>query len=395
VDFVSFVVQALKPLTTKDTKLHEGTHKQISPNYDLIYSHNMRAILAGGGTGGHVIPALAIAQELQKQYGAELLFIGTSRGIENRLVPAGGFPLKLIEVGTLNRVSWKTRLKTFSGLPAAVLEARRMLKEFRPNVVIGVGGYASGPAMLAAVLGRIPTVAFEPNVVPGFANRAVARWVSAAAVHFEETAKFFKNAKVTGIPVRQAFFDIARKTSGPPTLLVFGGSQGAQAINRVMIESASTLCERIPGLHIVHQTGERDYNSAQAAYTSLGGAVEAHRFIDNMPSYFAQADLIVCRSGASTVAEIMAAGKPAVFVPFPRAADDHQKRNAEVLDKVGAAVMLEESKLNPASLVGTVSNLFADKTRLTQMGEAASKLAHPNAARDIAAMAARLAGATT
>lgn len=355
----------------------------------------MRAILAGGGTGGHVIPALAIAQELQMQYGAELLFIGTSRGIENRLVPAAGFPLKLIEVGTLNRVSWKTRLKTFSGLPGAVLEARRMLKEFRPNVVIGVGGYASGPAMLAAIIGRVPTVAFEPNVVPGFANRAVARWVSAAAVHFEETTKFFKNAKVTGIPVRQAFFEIAHKTSGPPTLLVFGGSQGAQAINRVMIESASTLRERISGIHIIHQTGERDYNSAQAAYTSLGGAVEAHRFIDNMPSYFAQVDLIVCRSGASTVAEIMAAGKPAVFVPFPRAADDHQKRNAEVLDKAGAAVMLEESKLNPVSLVETVSSLFADKTRLTQMGEAASKLAHPNAARDIAAMAARLAGATT
>ena len=355
----------------------------------------MRAILAGGGTGGHVIPALAIAQELQMQYGAELLFIGTSRGIENRLVPAAGFPLKLIEVGTLNRVSWKTRLKTFSGLPGAVLEARRRLKEFRPNVVIGVGGYASGPAMLAAIIGRVPTVAFEPNVVPGFANRAVARWVSAAAVHFEETTKFFKNAKVTGIPVRQAFFEIAHKTSGPPTLLVFGGSQGAQAINRVMIESASTLRERISGIHIIHQTGERDYNSAQAAYTSLGGAVEAHRFIDNMPSYFAQVDLIVCRSGASTVAEIMAAGKPAVFVPFPRAADDHQKRNAEVLDKAGAAVLLEESKLNPVSLVETVSSLFADKTRLTQMGEAASKLAHPNAARDIAAMAARLAGATT
>jgi UDP-N-acetylglucosamine--N-acetylmuramyl-(pentapeptide) pyrophosphoryl-undecaprenol N-acetylglucosamine transferase len=353
----------------------------------------MRAILAGGGTGGHVIPALAIAQELQKQYGTELLFIGTSRGIENRLVPAAGFPLKLIEVGTLNRVSWKTRLKTFSGLPGAVLEARRMLKEFRPDVVIGVGGYASGPAMLAAVFGRIPTVAFEPNVVPGFANRAVARWVSAAAVHFDETAKFFKNAKVTGIPVRQAFFEISRKISGPPTLLVFGGSQGAQAINRVMIESASALRERIPGIRIIHQTGERDYNSVQAAYTSLGGAVEAHRFIDNMPSYFAQADLIVCRSGASTVAEIMAAGKPAVFVPFPRAADDHQKRNAEVLAKAGAAVMLEESKLNKESLVETVSSLFADQPRLTQMGETASKLAHPNAAGDIATMAANLARA--
>ncbi len=352
----------------------------------------MRAILAGGGTGGHVIPALAIAQELKKQYGAELLFIGTARGIENRLVPAAGFPLKRIEVGTLNRVSWKTRLKTFSGLPGAVLEARRMLKEFRPDVVIGVGGYASGPAMLAAVLGRLPTVAFEPNVVPGFANRVVARWVSAAAVHFEETARYFKNAKVTGVPVRQAFFEVATKDSGPPTLLVFGGSQGAQAINRVMIESAPALRERIPGIRIIHQTGERDYNAAEAAYTSLGGSVQAHRFIDDMPAYFAQADLVVCRSGASTVAEITAAGKPAVFVPFPRAADDHQKRNAEALERASAAVMLEESDLNRESLVDTVTSLFADRARLAQMGQAASNLAHPNAARDVADIAARLAG---
>ena len=347
----------------------------------------MRAILAGGGTGGHVIPALAIAQELKNQYQAELLFIGTARGIENRLVPVAGFPLKLIEVGTLNRVSWKTRLKTFSGLPGAVFKARRMLKEFRPDVVIGVGGYASGPAMLAAVLGRIPTVAFEPNVVPGFANRVVARWVSAAAVHFEETAKYFKNAKVTGVPVRHAFFEVAAKNAGCPTLLVFGGSQGAQAINRVMIESVPNLLERIPGIHIIHQTGERDYDAAQVAYASLDGAAEAHRFIDNMPAYFAQADLIVCRSGASTVAEIAAAGKAAVFVPFPRAADDHQKRNAEALARAGAAVMLEEINLDRESLVNTVAGLFSDQPRLTQMGIAASKLAHPNAARDIAIMA--------
>jgi UDP-N-acetylglucosamine--N-acetylmuramyl-(pentapeptide) pyrophosphoryl-undecaprenol N-acetylglucosamine transferase len=351
----------------------------------------MKAILAGGGTGGHVIPALAIAQELKKQYGAELLFIGTARGIENRLVPAAGFTLKLIEVGTLNRVSWKTRLKTFSGLPSAVFAARRMLKEFGPDVVIGVGGYASGPAMLAAVWGRVPTVAFEPNVVPGFANRVVARWVSAAAVHFEETARCFKNAKVTGVPVRQAFFEVAPKNSGPPTLLVFGGSQGAQAINRVMIEAVPALQERIPGIHIIHQTGERDYNAAATAYTSLGGAVEVHKFIDNMPSYFAQADLIVCRSGASTVAEITAAGKAAVFVPFPRAADDHQKRNAEALERAGAAVMLDEMNLSRETLVNAVAGLFSDRARLTQMGEAASKLSHPNAARDIAIMAKGLA----
>jgi UDP-N-acetylglucosamine--N-acetylmuramyl-(pentapeptide) pyrophosphoryl-undecaprenol N-acetylglucosamine transferase len=354
----------------------------------------MRVILAGGGTGGHVIPALAIAQELKNQYAAELLFIGTARGIENRMVPAAGFPLHLIEVGTLNRVSLGTRLKTAVRLPAAVWEARRLLTEFRPDVVIGVGGYASGPAMLAAILKRIPTLAFEPNVVPGFANRIVARWVSAAAVHFQETAKYFRHAAVTGVPVRQAFFEIAnqRAPSATPTLLVFGGSQGARSINQIMIESAPALRQRVPGIHIVHQTGERDYNDALMAYAPLGGALEAHRFIDNMPDYFSRADLLLCRSGASTVAEITAAGKPSVFVPFPRAADDHQKRNAQALEQARAAVMLEESKLNRETLVDTVSALLTDPARLKQMSEAAHKLAHPGAAHDIAEMAAKLAG---
>src|SRR5215471_443743 len=181
----------------------------------------MRAILAGGGTGGHVIPALAIARELQQRYGAELLFIGTARGIENRMVPAAGFELRLIEVGALKNVSLATRARTLFDLPRAILACWRMLAEFRPDVVIGVGGYASGPAMLAAWLRGIPTLAFEPNVVPGFANRVVARLVSAAAVHFEETKKYFRNAQVTGVPVRKEFFlqkdVVARNTQ---TLLV-------------------------------------------------------------------------------------------------------------------------------------------------------------------------------
>src|SRR5712664_1232894 len=201
----------------------------------------MRAIVAGGGTGGHVIPALAIAHELQKRYSGEVLFIGTARGIENRLVPAAGFPLRLVQVGALNKVSLKTRLKTLFDLPRAVWDSRRVLAEFRPDVVIGVGGYASGPAMLAAVVKHIPTLAFEPNVVPGFANRMVARFVSGAAVHFEETAKYFRHAEVTGVPVRQAFFEIPAKRGGTPTLLVFGGSQGAHAINEAMIRCLSVL----------------------------------------------------------------------------------------------------------------------------------------------------------
>jgi len=358
----------------------------------VVYSHHMRAILAGGGTGGHVIPALAIANQLKKDYGAEVLFIGTARGIENRLVPAAGHPLKLVRVGALKNVSLVTRLKTAFDLPRALWDAGGMLSEFAPDVVIGVGGYASGPAMMAAVVKHIPTLAFEPNVVPGFANRMVARFVSGAAVHFEETARYFRHGEVTGVPVRQAFFDIPFKSGGTPTVLVFGGSQGAHAINQAMIRCLPVLCREAPGIHIIHQTGERDYNDALAAYQSLADAVQVFKFIDDMPAAFARADLVVCRSGASTVAEITAAGKPAVFVPFPRAADDHQRINAEALAKHGAAVVVEESKLEGVWLAETIAALLQDFQRLHRMNHAARELAHPNAARDIAAMAARVAG---
>ncbi len=354
----------------------------------------MRAILAGGGTGGHVIPALAIAHELQKQYNAEILFIGTARGIENRLVPAAGFPLRLVQVGALNKVSFKTRLKTLFDLPRAVWDARRILAEFRPDIVIGVGGYASGPAMLAAILKGTPTLAFEPNVVPGFANRIVARWVSGAAVHFEETARYFRNAEVTGVPVREAFFRIVGQatTNANPTLLVFGGSQGANAINQAMIQCLPELVKQIPNIHIIHQTGERGYNDAQAAYQQTGMAAEVAPFITDMPSVFARADLLLCRSGASTVAEITAAGKPAVFVPFPLAADDHQRVNAQALERAGAAVVAEETQLERVWLADTIAALLTDPGRLQRMSAAARSLAHRDAARDIAEMAARLAG---
>jgi UDP-N-acetylglucosamine--N-acetylmuramyl-(pentapeptide) pyrophosphoryl-undecaprenol N-acetylglucosamine transferase len=351
----------------------------------------MRIIIAGGGTGGHVIPALAIAQQLKKQFGAEILFIGTARGIETRLVPQAGFPLQLIQVGALKNVSLMTRAKTMFDLPRAISACSRMLTEFDPEVVIGVGGYASGPAMVAALRRRLPTLAFEPNVVPGFANRMIARWVSAAAVHFEETCQYFPHCRVTGVPVRGAFFSIAPKVSGAPTLLVFGGSQGARAINNAMIESLPGLRANIPGIHIIHQTGERDYDRVLAAYQQSGISGEVHKFIDDMPTTFARADLLVCRSGASTVGEITAAAKPAIFVPFPAAADDHQNVNARALERAGAAVVVEESNLGAAYLVETVGTLIGDAPRLRSMGDAARALAHPKAVEEIAEMVEKLA----
>ncbi len=363
----------------------------------------MRAILAGGGTGGHVIPALAIAQELRSSHAADIKFIGTARGLETKLVPGAGFELALIEVGALKNVGLATRLATLWQLPKAVLASRRILRDFRPDVVIGVGGYASGPAVLAAEMAGIPTLLFEPNFVPGFANRMVARWASAAAVQFEETRHHFPNAQVTGVPVRKEFFSLPpRAADAPPTLLVFGGSQGAAALNRVMMESAAAL--QRAGVSVIHQTGERDYNQVQSAYREAGiglcgsgrparpGEAEVVAFIDRMPQAFARADLLLCRSGASTVAEVAAAGKPAIFVPFPRAADDHQRRNAEALAQAGGALLIPEAVLTSERLMTPVSKLLADRAGLTQMGVAARRLAHPNAAEAVVALAARLTG---
>jgi UDP-N-acetylglucosamine--N-acetylmuramyl-(pentapeptide) pyrophosphoryl-undecaprenol N-acetylglucosamine transferase len=247
--------------------------------------------------------------------------------------------------------------------------------------------------MLTAALSGRPTLVFEPNVVPGFANRIVAPMVSAAAVHFSETCRYFRSCRVTGVPIRRNFFQVAsRPEHAPPTLLVFGGSQGARAINKAVIAALRPLCDRVPGLHIIHQTGERDYNEAQTDYLHAGVSAELYPFIDDMPGAFARADLLLCRSGASSVAEITAAGKPAIFVPFPQASDDHQRRNAEALAQAGAALMLPESELTPERLAEAVASVMFERRKLTRMAAAARSLSHPNAARDIADMAARLAG---
>lgn len=348
----------------------------------------MRVVIAGGGTGGHVIPALAIGRELQARYGAELLFIGTARGLETRLVPEAGFTLKLVQVGALKNVSLLTRLKTLFDLPRAVLAAGKMLRDFRPDVVIGVGGYASGPAMVAALLKGIPTLAFEPNAVPGFANRAVGKWVSAAAVHFADTKRYFRNAQVTGVPVRPEFFQSAENAESK-TLLITGGSQGARAINRSMAAALPELA-KVPGLRIIHQTGERDFEETRAAYAKAGVEAKASAFIQDMAAAFGEAALIVCRSGASTVAEVAAAGKPAIFIPFPFAADDHQTKNAEALAASGAAIVLPEKGLTPQLLAAKIAELMTDPVRLRKMSANAREQAHRGAVEAIAEMVQRL-----
>ena len=355
----------------------------------------LRVLIAGGGTGGHIIPALAVARELVSRHGAEILFIGTPRGMESRLVPAAGFKLHLIQVGQLKNVSLMTRLRTLIDLPRSILACRRLIREFNPGVVFGVGGYASGPAMAAAIWLKTPTMAFEPNAMPGLANRLVGKHVQAAAINFPAAAKWFRNCEVTGIPVRPEFFVVEPASENSSQLLVFGGSQGARIFNVNLPRVILALLDAVPGLTVLHQSGARHVESTQAAYAETGADPrrwQVQAFVEDMPVEFARAHLVMARSGASTVAELAAAGKPALLVPFAAAADQHQKRNAEGMVGAGAAVMLEEKELEiPGKLVETLTGLLGDPVRLAAMGAAARTQAHPGAAERIADRLAALA----
>ena len=355
----------------------------------------LRILIAGGGTGGHIIPALAVARALAERHAAEVLLVGTARGLESRLVPEAGFPLKLIDVGPLKSVSLMTRLHTLAGLPRSIANCKRLMNEFRPGAVLGVGGYASGPAMAAALRLRIPTMAYEPNAMPGLANRLVGKWVQAAAINFPAAAKWFRNAEVTGVPVRQEFFSLAAP-AGAPHLLVFGGSQGARLFNTRLPHIIKSLLESVPGLTALHQSGERNFEATHAAYAASGADPTRWvvlPFVDKMAAEFARAHLIMSRSGATTVAEEAAAGKPALLVPFAAATDEHQRRNAEAMVTAGAAVMLEEKDLGtPDKLLSILAGLIADPVRLAAMAAAARTQAHPGAAERIADKLAELAG---
>jgi UDP-N-acetylglucosamine--N-acetylmuramyl-(pentapeptide) pyrophosphoryl-undecaprenol N-acetylglucosamine transferase len=354
----------------------------------------LRVFIAGGGTGGHVLPALAIARELRDKAGADVRFIGTARGLETRLVPEAGFQLQVVRSGQLKNVSLATRAKTALDVPRGVLECRRLIREFRPQVVVGVGGYASGPGMIAAIMQGVPTVAYEPNAVPGMTNRWLGKRVNAAAVNFEQTARYFRNAEVTGVPVRPEIFDLcSRPADGSPRLLVTAGSQGARIFNELMPKLVVELLATVPGLTVVHQAGARHVLATRAAFEASGAdparwMVEA--FLEDMPAQYGAADVVLARSG-STVAELCAAGKPSVLVPFAAAADDHQRKNAEVLVNAGAAVMLLERQATADSLLEALTSLLLDAGRRAEMAANAKKLAKPGALERIAGIVKRVA----
>jgi UDP-N-acetylglucosamine--N-acetylmuramyl-(pentapeptide) pyrophosphoryl-undecaprenol N-acetylglucosamine transferase len=353
----------------------------------------LRILIAGGGTGGHIFPALAVARELVSRHGAEVLLVGTARGLESRLVPEAGFPLRLIDVGPLKSVSLLTRLKTMARLPGSIGDCKRLIREFRPAAVLGVGGYASGPAMAAALWLKVPAMAFEPNAMPGLANRLVGKRVQAAAINFPATAKWFRNAEITGVPVRPEFFAL-EAPSGPPHLLIFGGSQGARIFNEHMPRVITDLLNAVPGLTVLHQSGLRHFEVTEAAYKASGADPsrwQVQAFLNDMAAQVERAHLVMSRSGASTVAELAAAGKPALLVPFAAATDEHQRRNAEAMQSAGASVMLQEPELDvPGKLLDALVGLLTSPERLAAMAAAARTQAHPGAAARIADRLAEL-----
>ncbi|HUP04414.1 MAG TPA: undecaprenyldiphospho-muramoylpentapeptide beta-N-acetylglucosaminyltransferase [Bryobacteraceae bacterium] len=339
-----------------------------------------RFLLAGGGSGGHVIPLLAVARELRRR-GHSLFFVGTSRGLENKLVPAEGFHLKLISVGGLNRVGLGRKLATLAALPFATAKCLGLLRGV--DAVFSIGGYAAGPPVMAALLRRTPVIVMEPNAVPGFTNRVIGRFVRRALVSFPETARFFAagRAELTGLPVREEFFQVPPKAPGGPfTVLVTGGSQGSRTLNRAVKESWPLFQRAGLPVRIIHQTGPEACEALRAEFAGTGLEGEVVPFIAAMPAVFAAADLIVCRSGAGAVSELAAAGKPAVLVPFPFAADDHQTRNAEAMERAGAARLVKDSEMTGQRLFAVVSELTAAPETLAAMSHAARRLARPGAA---------------
>lgn len=339
--------------------------------------------MAGGGTGGHVIPAIAVARELCAM-GQDVMFVGTGRGVEAGLVPAAGFRLELIDVGGMKGLDWLTRAMSAWRLVAETLKLVVKFGHWEPCAVFSMGGYVAGPPTLAGLLRGLPVVVMEPNAMPGVTNRWVGNWVTRALISFEESRTHFpeKLTELTGLPVRDEFFALTPKPDdGVLTVLITGGSQGSQRLNSAARDAWPMIREAGLPVRLIHQSGTAmaDELARGFAATGLAGGVTA--FVGDMPAAFAQADLVVCRSGAGAVSELAAAGKAAVLVPYPFAADDHQTKNAEALVRTGAARMVTDSEWTGARFFAVLREFIGDRAQLVRMGAAAKKLARPGAAR--------------
>ena len=347
----------------------------------------LRILIAGGGTGGHLFPGVAIAEEIRARHAdAEVTFVGTKRGIEARVLPELGWPLELIEVSGLKTVGAAGAIRGLFRLPRAYWQARALVKRHRPDAVIGVGGYASGPVVLAARMRGIPTAICEQNSIPGLTNKMLGRLARAVFLSFDESRRFFNPKKIlmTGNPVRRDLLHRLLAAGPAPApdrvhVLVCGGSQGAVAVNEVASAALASLAKD-HALAITHQTGEKDLEPTRARYAAAHVDATCHAFIKDMASADLAADLIICRAGATTVAELAIAGKPAIFIPYPFAADNHQELNAREMAAKGAALMFKQSELTPATLADALRPLLSDPSRRADMGAAMKSLARPQAA---------------
>jgi UDP-N-acetylglucosamine--N-acetylmuramyl-(pentapeptide) pyrophosphoryl-undecaprenol N-acetylglucosamine transferase len=343
----------------------------------------MRVLIAAGGTGGHIYPGIAVAKETMRRNPASVVrFVGTARGLENRLVPQAGFELSLIESAGLVNMGLMQRLRGLAILPKSFLAARQVIKAFAPDVVVGAGGYVSGPVLMTASLMKLPAVLMESNAVPGFTNRRLARFVDVAAVSFDAALPYFPGkGVVTGNPVRREFFDIKAKPRDPEcaALLLFGGSQGSRAINEAMIAALPYLESHRQRLRVTHQTGPADFAKVRDAYLANGWSeADVREYIDQMTEAFAMNDLIVSRAGATTSAELMAAGKAAIMIPLPGQLE--QQRNAEALQNAGGARMILQPDLSGDRLAQEIIALVDAPERITAMEDAARKMAREDAA---------------
>lgn len=346
----------------------------------------MKLLIAGGGTGGHVFPALAIAREwLSRGEEREVVLVGTQRGIEMKLVPQAGLPLETLRVAGLKGKGGATLFKNLTMLLPAMFDARRVLRKHKPVAAFGVGGYAAGPMLLATWLGGVPNIIFEPNAEPGLTNKLLAHLAKRIATGYEISAQTWgKKAIVTGCPVRAEFFSIAPRAPGNPLrLLVTGGSQGALPVNRAFVDSMDRLAARKNELSIVHQTGERGYDAVRTAYARREILAEVVPFLANMPERFGWADVIVCRAGAITAAEVAAAGRAAIFIPFGRATDSHQLRNAQEMARAGAGRVITEPELTAQKLTGEIFSLLDQPQEIEKLSSNARALARPHATREI------------
>lgn len=350
----------------------------------------LRILVAGGGTGGHLYPGIAVVRELRARDPRTIAsFVGTAQGIEARVIPREGFELDVIRSGGLKGKSVAARARGVLLLPASARDAWRVVSRRRPHIVMGVGGYSSGPVVLVAALRGIPTLLLEQNAVPGLTNRLLAPVVRAAAVTYDATLPFFKGRGfVSGNPVRAQFLEGSDVPAGGPDaplrVLIFGGSQGAHAINVAAVEAAPRLAASPTGVAITHQTGERDLEMVREGYRRAGLVARVEPFLFEMDREMKTADLLVCRAGATTLAELTAAGRPSILVPLPTATDDHQRRNAEVLVHAGAAEVIEQRELTGEVLAGRIDALGRDAGARHRMARAARALARPDAARVIA-----------